>query len=466
MATSDRRSDPGTGDADGARRARPGASDRPGHDQPDPRPGRRSARDVARAAARAAQRRAGAAMAPAPEPLLPDTAETPPTPPTPPPVDVTEHVPRALRLAAALGWRVLVVAAALYVLGVVVAYLAPVVVPVAIALLLAALLSPAVSWLEQRRVPRGPATALVMVGGLAALGGVLTFVVRTFVSGLPQVTSQLSVSVDTVVDWLTAGPLRLSPAQLGAARDQLLATLDANQAALTAGALTTAATIGQILTEFLLVLFTLIFFLHGGEQIWRFLIRAAPAPVRRRVDVAGRRAVTALVSYVRATTVVAVVDAVAIGMALGILGVPLAFSLAALVFLGAFVPIIGAVVAGAVAVLIAFVANGVVSALIVLAVVIAVMQLESHVLQPLLLGRAVKLHPLAVVLAIATGLLVGGIAGALLAVPLLAVVNSAVRSLRSPADEHVRPEDVHTLDPADTGPADPTLEREPTIDET
>jgi predicted PurR-regulated permease PerM len=375
-------------------------------------------------------------------------------------------VPRALRVAAALGWRVLVVAAALYVLGVVVAYLAPVVVPVAIALLLAALLSPAVSWLEQRRVPRGPATALVMVGGLAALGGVLTFVVRTFVSGLPQVTSQLFVSVDTVVDWLTAGPLRLSPAQLGAARDQLLATLDANQAALTAGALTTAATIGQILTEFLLVLFTLIFFLHGGEQIWRFLIRAAPRPVRRRVDVAGRRAVTALVSYVRATTVVAVVDAVAIGMALGILGVPLAFSLAALVFLGAFVPIIGAVVAGAVAVLIAFVANGVVSALIVLAVVIAVMQLESHVLQPLLLGRAVKLHPLAVVLAIATGLLVGGIAGALLAVPLLAVVNSAVRSLRSPADEHVRPEDVRTLDPVDTGPPDPALDREPTLDET
>ncbi|MGD9526307.1 MAG: hypothetical protein AB7V44_05920, partial [Pseudonocardia sp.] len=125
MATTDRRSDPGTGDADGARRARPGASDRPGHDQPDPRPGRRSARDVARAAARAAQRRAGAAMAPAPEPLLPDTAETPPPPPL---ADVTEHVPRALRLAAALGWRVLVVAAALYVLGVVVAYLAPVVV--------------------------------------------------------------------------------------------------------------------------------------------------------------------------------------------------------------------------------------------------------------------------------------------------------------------------------------------------
>lgn len=397
MASTDPRSAPGTGDRPGQDANGTGAGNAgPRTDTADTRPSasgnpgprRRSAREVARAAARAAQRKAGSAIRPPPEPepLLPEAA------PMPSPADVTEHVPRALRVAAALGWRVLVVAAALYVVGVVVSYLAPVVVPVAIALLLAALLAPAVGWLEKRRVPRGPATALVMIGGLAALGGVLTFVVRTFVSGLPDVTSQLSVSVDTVVAWLTSGPMRLSPAQLGAVRDQILATLDANQAALTAGALTTAATIGQILTEFLLVLFTLIFFLHGGEQIWRFLIKAAPRPVRRRVDVAGRRSVAALVSYVRATTVVAVVDAVAIGMALGILGVPLAFSLAALVFLGAFIPIIGAVIAGGVAVLIAFVANGVVSALIVLAVVIAVMQLESHVLQPILLGRAVKLH--------------------------------------------------------------------------
>jgi predicted PurR-regulated permease PerM len=377
--------------------------------------------------------------------------------------DVTTLVPQALRVSAALGWRVLVVAAALYVLGVVVSYLAAVVVPVAIALLLAALLTPAVAWLRARRVPSGVATAIVMVGGLAVLVGVLTFVVRTFITGLPQVVSQLSASVDAVIAWLTTGPLQLSSAELGAVRDQLLATLNANQASLTAGALTTAATIGQILTEFLLVLFTLIFFLHSGEQIWRFLTSAAPSRVRPRVDIAGRRAVAALVNYVRATTVVAVVDAVAIGMALGILGVPLAFSLAALVFLGAFIPIIGAVIAGAVAVLIAVVANGVVSALIVLAVVVAVMQLESHVLQPILLGRAVKLHPLAVVLAIATGLLVGGIAGALLAVPLLAVLNSAVRSLHSDADEHVRPEEVCTGDPEDTGPPDPELEREPTL---
>ncbi len=377
--------------------------------------------------------------------------------------DVAGLVPPALRVSAALGWRVLVVAAALYVLGVVVGYLAAVVVPIAIALLLAALLAPAVGRLESRRVPRGVATAIVMVGGLAGLGGVLTFVVRTFVTGLPEVLTQLSASIDAVAAWLTTGPLRLSSGQLVGARDQLLAAINANQASLTAGALTTAATVGQIITEFLLVLFVLIFFLHGGEQIWEFLIKAVPRHVRTRVNVAGRRGVAALVSYVRAIAVVAVVDSVAIGTALGILGVPLAFSLAALVFLGAFIPIFGALLAGTVAVLIAFVANGLVSALVVLGVVVAVMQLESHLLQPLLLGRAVKLHPLAIVLAIATGLLVAGIAGALLAVPMLAVLNSGIRSLRSAADQHVDPRTVRTSEPEATGPDDPDLEREPTL---
>jgi len=397
-------------------------------------------------------------------PAAPAALVGPTTPATERPGDdAAALVPDALRVSAALGWRVLVVAAALYVLGVVVGYLAAIVVPIAIALLLAALLSPAVGRLEAWRVPRSVATAIVMIGGLAGVGAMLTFVVRTFVTGLPDLLDQLSASVNAVTSWLTTGPLQLSASEMLGARDQVLAALSANQASITAGALTTAATVGQLLTEFLLVVFVLIFFLYGGEQIWSFLISAVPGRVRNRVNVAGRRGVAALVSYVRATTIVATVDAVVIGVALGILGVPLAFSLAALVFLGAFVPIIGAVVAGTVAVLVAFVANGVVSALIVLAVVVGVMQLEGHVLQPILLGRAVKLHPLAVVLVIATGLLVGGIAGALLAVPLLAVLNSGVRSLRSEADQHVNPDDVRTSEPEATGPDDPDLEREPTL---
>jgi putative heme transporter len=377
--------------------------------------------------------------------------------------DTSSLVPRVLQVSAALGWRLLVVLAALYVIGQAVAYLAAVVVPVAVALLLAALLAPAVHWLQVRRVPRGVATALVLIGGLALLGGVLAFVVVTFVRGVPDLGSQLTTSINDIAEWLRNGPLSLSDTQLNSFQTQILDTLSANQASITAGALTTAATVGELLTEVLLVVFTLIFFLHGGLAIWQFLLNVVPAGVRTRVDVAGRRGLAALVSYVRATAAVAVVDALAIGIALAVLGIPLAVPLAALVFLGAFIPILGAVVAGGVAVMIALVAQGVVSALIVLGVVIAVMQLESHVLQPLLLGRAVKLHPLAVVLSIATGLLVGGIAGALLAVPLLAVLNSGIRSLMSPADEHVDPEDVHTSEPEETGPDEPHLDRQPDL---
>jgi putative heme transporter len=404
-------------------------------------------------------------------PLARDTGTAPPSPPPQTRMrsvarsgrlddEVPDVVPRILRVSAALGWRLLVVVAALYVIGIVVSYVAAVVVPVAIALLLAALLAPAVHQLQARQVPRGLATALVLIGGLALLGGVLAFVVVTFVRGVPDLATQLTASINDIAGWLRTGPLQLSDSQFSRFQAEILNTLSANQASITAGALTTAATAAETLTEILLVVFTLIFFLHGGSAIWQFLLGIVPGRVRNRVDVAGRRGLAALVSYVRATAVVATVDALAIGIALAVLGVPLAVPLAALVFLGAFIPIIGAVVAGGVAVMIALVAQGLVSALIVLGVVIAVMQLESHVLQPVLLGRAVKLHPLAVVLSIATGLLVGGIAGALLAVPLLAVLNSGIRSLLSAADEHVDPEDVHTSEPEDSGPDDPDLQRQ------
>ena len=398
------------------------------------------------------------AAAPVPPPRVPQRVLS--RAPGPPEDDIQARVPRVLRVSAAMGWRLLVVVAALYVISQVVAYLAAVVVPVAIALLLAALLAPAVHALQVHNVPRGVATAIVLITGLALLGGLLTFVVMTFVRGVPEIGSQLTASINDIATWLQTGPLHISDSQFSSLQTELLGTLSANQASITAGALSTAATAAETVTEVLLVVFTLIFFLHGGSGIWQYLLNVVPDDVRTRVDVAGRRGLAALVSYVRATAAVAVVDALAIGIALTILGIPLAVPLAALVFLGAFIPIIGAVVAGVVAVMIALVAKGLVSALIVLGVVIAVMQLESHILQPLLLGRAVKLHPLAVVLSIATGLLVGGIAGALLAVPLLAVLNSGIRSLLSAADEHTNPEDVHTSEPEDTGPDEPGLDRQ------
>jgi predicted PurR-regulated permease PerM len=357
--------------------------------------------------------------------------------------DVTGLIPRGLRISAALAWRLIVVAAALYVVGWVIGRLSVVVIPLGIALLLSALLAPAVQKLVAVRFPRGLATAIVLIAGLAVLGGLLTFVVTQFSSGLPQLQKQLNESLNQIKDWLINGPAHLRQEQLQEFINQVFGFLQNNQAWLTDTALTTAGTVGEIVTGFLLTLFITIFFLSGGDGIWSFLVRVVPGRVRNRVDVAGRRGFASLVSYVRATAAVAVVDAVGIGVGLWIVGVPLVIPLATLVFLGAFIPIIGAVLTGGVAVLIALVTNGFIGAVIVLAIVIGVMQLESHVLQPLLLGRAVKLHPLSVVLAITVGLVVGGIAGALMAVPILAVLNAGIRSLLH--EENPDPQEVDVL---------------------
>jgi predicted PurR-regulated permease PerM len=295
-------------------------------------------------------------------------------------------------------------------------------------------MAPGVDRLSKLGVPRGLASLLVMIAGLALVGGLITFVIITFTNGLPQLQQQVSDSLDQIRDWLTTGPLHMRDQQISNFINNAVKAIQENQSAITEGAITTATTIGEILTGLLLTVFVLIFFLYDGPGIWRFLVRGVPARVRDRVDVAGRRGFAALVSYVRATAAVALVDAIGIGIGLAIVGVPLVIPLAALVFLSAFVPIIGAVVAGTVAVLIALVAKGFIAALIVLGIVIAVMQLEGHVLQPWLLGRAVRLHPLAVVLAIAAGLIAGGIAGALLAVPLLAVLNAGIKSLLHEGD--------------------------------
>ncbi|WP_051174173.1 AI-2E family transporter [Amycolatopsis orientalis] len=351
------------------------------------------------------------------------------------PDKVLSMVPHGLRVAAAVSWRLLVVAGALTVVGFLAVTLAPVLVPVAIALLLAGLFSPAVSWLARKKVPRGLATAIVLVAGIALAGAVVTFVVITITVGMPELIDQITTSVTDLHAWLRTGPLRLSQGQLDAMLANLTSMLDRNKSAIASGALTTAVTVGELLVELLLVVFCLIFFLAQGTRIWTFVLRAAPARIRHRADVAGRSGFTTLTHYVRGTAAVAFVDAAGIGLGLLIIGVPLAAPLSTLVFLGAFVPVIGSVIAGAAAVLVTLVTEGTVAAVIVLAVVIAVMQVESHVLQPLLLGRAVRLHPLAVVLALATGLVTAGIVGALLAVPLVAVFSSGVRSLttRPPA---------------------------------
>ena len=272
--------------------------------------------------------------------------------------------------------------------------------------------------------------ALVLLSGIAIVGGMLTFVVSQFITGLPGLGRaghrRASRAART---WLIEGPAHLSRDQITNAGNSAIEALRNNQAKLTSGALSTAATVTEIVTGALLVLFTLIFFLHGGRNIWQFVTKIFPENVQERVRDAGRAGFQSLIGYVRATFLVALVDAVGIGTGLAIMGVPLALPLASLVFLGAFIPLVGAVVAGFLAVIVALIAKGLVYALITLGLIIAVQQLEGHVLQPLVMGRAVSIHPLAVVLAIAAGAVLAGIVGALLAVPTVAFLNSAVRVL-------------------------------------
>lgn len=342
--------------------------------------------------------------------------------------DDTE-VPHALRIAAAWCWRLIVIGIVTWALLKIIGTIRIVIIPLTVALLLSALLAPAVGWLLRARFPRSLATGVVLVGGLAAVVGTLTLVVNEFIQGVPELSDKTSEGVRQIQNWLKTGPLHLSDGQLDSYIAEAQQWVNDNTKTFTNGALSTAATLAEVLTGSILVLFATFFFLRDGNKIWRFLVRLLPVAARWKVDDAGRASWATLGAYVRATVLVAFIDAVGIGIFLVIFDIPFAFPLAALVFLGAFIPIVGATLSGVVAVLVALVDSGPVTALIILGAVIGVQQVEGHLLQPLIMGRAVAIHPLAVIIGIAAGVVLAGIAGALVAVPLIAVLNTAVRRL-------------------------------------
>ena len=344
------------------------------------------------------------------------------------PIEV--ELPRGLRLTAGWSWRMLVIVAAAAVVLWLVGRLRSVLVPLAIALLLAALLTPAARRLRrQAHFPRSLATATVVVGGLVVVAGTLTLVITQFVNGFPDLAAKSTDGIRQIQSWLRNGPLHLSNEQLGGTADAAQKWLDTHRDTLASGALSTAGTVVEVLASGFLVLFATFFFLRDGGRIWRFLVGLLPTAARGPMARAGEQSWLTLVAYVKATVLVAFIDAVGIGLALLILRVPFALPLAALVFLSSFVPIVGATVSGAVAVLVALVTRGPLVALVVLIAVVLVQQLEGHVLQPLIMGRAVAIHPLAVIVAIATGVVLAGIIGALVAVPVVAVLNTGIRHL-------------------------------------
>jgi predicted PurR-regulated permease PerM len=329
----------------------------------------------------------------------------------------------------------LIIAATLWVLGRVVARLMIVVAPVAVALMVAALLAPGVSLLVRRGMRKGLAAAVVLLVGVAAIGALVWFMVATLVAGLPDLANQLDESYQQMRSWLTDGPLGLTGDQLDAMLTEGKSWFSRNRSAIASGALGALSTAGVVLAGLVLVVFLLVFFLHDGDRMWRAVTSPLPERHRDIAHRAGIRAFSDLTSYVRVTVLVALIDAVGIGLGLWITGVPLVLPLSALVFLGAFVPIVGAFASGLVAVLVALVAQGPLVALIVAGVVVLVQQLEGNLFEPLLVSKSVKLHPVAVILAVAVGVEVAGIVGALFAVPLMAATRSVYLTLRERNDE-------------------------------
>jgi len=293
---------------------------------------------------------------------------------------------------------------------------------VLVALLVVALVRPLADLGQPRLgLPRALASIMTLLFTLLVLVGLFALVGQQVATGFPDLQKQSGQGIADVRQWLADGPMHVSGSQLDAYIDQAQKSVSANSSRLLTGALGVASTAADVGSGLFIALFSIFFFLSTGDRIWGFVVSLFPRSARARVDGAAVHAWATLTAYVRATVIVAAVDAIGIGVGAAILGVPLAVPIGVLVFLGAFVPIVGALVTGIVAVLVALVSKGFVIAVIMLGIVIAVQQLEAHVLQPFLLGRAVEVHPLAVILGIGAGVLVAGIVGALFAVPLVAV---------------------------------------------
>lgn len=341
------------------------------------------------------------------------------------------HVPWGVDLAAAWAWRLLVIAAAGYLLARVLAFFAVITLPLAIALLIAALVSPVVRSMNGIGVPQRLAAAFVVIGGIAFIAALLSFAGQQVAQGAADLADQVVKGLEEIRDWLRTGPLNASDSQINdVIQSAQEAITEQSRGGGALGQVTEVGTaVGHVVAGFFIVLFSTFFFLADGDRIWAWTVRLAPRVSREHVDRSGRVAWISLTQFVRATVLVAAVDAIGIMIVAAVLGVPFVLAIGVLVFLGAFVPMIGATIAGIVAILVALVAQGPITALLMLGGVILVQQIEGHVLQPFLMGRFVRIHPLGVIVAIGCGVLVAGIAGALIAVPLAAAGNAVVQSL-------------------------------------
>ncbi|MFF8911659.1 AI-2E family transporter [Streptomyces olivaceoviridis] len=349
--------------------------------------------------------------------------------------DPAEAVPWGVRVAAEAGWRLLVLAGTVWVLMRVISAIQLVVFAFVIALLVTALLQPTVARLTRRGVPRGPATALTAISGFVVIGLMGWFVTWQVMENIDTLSNQIQSGIDDLRNWLLKSPFHVTDKQINQIAKNLREAIGANADQITSAGLEGVQVIVEALAGILLVFFSTLFLLYDGKRIWQWFLKLVPAAARPGVAGAGPRAWRTLTAYVRGTVLVALIDAIFIGIGIYFLDVPMAVPLAVFIFLFSFIPLVGAVASGALAVIVALVTQGVFTAVMTLVVVLAVQQIEGHVLQPFILGRAVRVHPLAVVLTVAAGGMVAGIGGAVVAVPLVAVTNTVVGYLRQYSQE-------------------------------
>jgi predicted PurR-regulated permease PerM len=353
------------------------------------------------------------------------------------PPEVAE-IPIGVRRAAAWSWRLLLIGAMLA--GAIWLFLqvTTIAVPVLVAILLAAVLTPVVKLLDNHTfLGRGAASAITLVGLVVVVVGMFTLAGRQLVAQFSDISEQAVSGFQTLLDWVK-DTFRIEGDFLTDATNEVLSQIQENADSLVSGAVTTASIVGNVVTGILIALFTLFFLLASGPTVWRWCVRLLPPDARVPAHEGFRRGWRALSAYMRTQILVAAVDATGIAIGMVCLGLgKYAVPIWLLVFLFSFIPMIGAIVSGAIAILITLVLQGWLFALIMLAVVLGVQQLEGNILQPVLMGKAVELHPLAVFLGVASGTVVAGIGGALFAIPLLAFVNATMLYLtgRDPAPE-------------------------------
>ena len=363
---------------------------------------------------------------------LPDEpATTAPTAPTEPETragtavrgQARMPVPPLLADLAGWGWRLLLLSVIAWLLLRVAQQLYLVSLPIAGSLLMTALLSPAVTFLRRRRVPRGLATAITVVGSIAVIVGLITWVVQRAIAEAPSLTAELQSAVQS---------LPISNANLLRLRAQLVDYLQSGSGSLASGVITGVRTGAEVLTGVLLTLLLTIILLADGDRIWDWLVARLPETARPRALRAAVPAWARLSGWIRGTFLIATFHATVVSVTLLVLRVPLVAPLTVLVFLGSFIPLIGAVIAGGLATVVTFASQGTTAAVVFVVVLLIDNQVEAHVLQPFLVGRYVRLHPFVVAIVITAGALLGGLAGALLAVPFTAALYAALTHLPDP----------------------------------